>query len=505
MTPSGRSPSVVASVPFRVEEATIASIHAAIRAGEISCRDVVDAYLRRIAAYDKAGPKLNTIVVTNPHALSRARDLDDSHARAGTLSGALHGIPVLVKDCIETRAMPTRFGSISAGDYRPTADAAVIRRLQSEGAIVLAKTTMPDFAASWFSYSSATGDTKNPYALERDSGGSSAGSAAGVAANFGCVGIGTDCGGSIRVPASFNNLVGLRPTFGRVSRAGTSVLLELQDVIGPLARSAADAATVMEAIAGYDPADPCSAAATIATPAYAAAGAAPAQLAGARIGVLRQAFGSDSAVDAVVDGALERLAAAGAVLVDVQVPDLAGQLEATSLYQSRMRHDIDAFLGDRRQLPVRSLREIHDRGLYDRRLDLVALALDGPDDPDRDPDVLRRHLARVRFNRTLVGVLAANYLEALAYPSVQVIAPLRDGPAPQTLSFPTNTVIASQGGLPAVSVPAGFTDGGFPVGLELAARPYDEATLLRLAAAIERLAETRRPPLSAPELAASAA
>jgi len=493
-------------VAFRVEEATIEDIHAAMQAGELSCRQLVEAYLRRIAAYDEEGPRLNAIVSVNPHALEQADALDDELARRGTIARPLHGIPVLVKDCIETREMPTTFGSVAIGDYRPARDAAVVRRLEAAGAVILAKTTLADFTASWFSYSSVSGDTRNPYALDRDSGGSSAGSAAGVAANLGCVGIGTDCGGSIRLPSSFNNLVGIRGTTGLVSRAGSSVLLNVQDTIGPLARTVADAAAVFATLVGYDPDDPYTAAATLRDR---AATAEPVALAEARIGVLRTESGPDGdeavAIAEVVESGLAVMRDAGATLVDVVVPELPAWLEATSLYRGRMRADIDAFLATRPGLPVRSLREIHERGLYDSRLDLIGVAVDGPRDPDSDAGVLRRHVAREEFTRLLLNVLAGSRLHALAYPSVNALAPRRDGPAPATLSFPTNTLIASQAGMPAISLPAGFTPEGFPVGLELLGKPYDEATLFRLGLGFEHAAECRRPPLSAPELAASAA
>jgi Asp-tRNA(Asn)/Glu-tRNA(Gln) amidotransferase A subunit family amidase len=383
----------------------------------------------------------------------------------------------------------------------------VVRRLEAAGAVILAKTTVADFTASWFSYSSVSGDTRNPYALDRDSGGSSAGSAAGVAANLGCVGIGTDCGGSIRLPASFNNLVGVRSTTGLVSRAGSSVLIVMQDTIGPLARTVADAAAVFATLVGYDPEDPYTAAAAIGDH---GGGANPAGLAKARIGVLRTTLEADdgteaAAVAGVVESALAAMREAGATLVDVAIPELPAWLEATSLYRARMRTDIDAFLAARPTLPVRSLREIHKRGLYDGRLDLIGIAVDGPDDPASDVDVLRRHVAREEFTRMLVNVLAGGRLHALAFPSVNAVAPWRDGPAPSTLTFPTNTLIASQADMPAISLPAGFTPDGFPVGLELLGKPYDEATLFRLGLAFEREVACRRPPLSAPELAASAA
>jgi amidase len=498
-------------VAFEIEEATIDGIHAAMREGEISCRELVGAYLQRVAAYDRAGPELNAIVAVNPLASSRAEELDAELSRTGKLTGPLHGIPVLVKDCIETRGMPTTFGSVAVGSYQPARDATVVRRLEAAGAVILAKTTLADFAASWFSYSSVSGETRNPYAPERDSGGSSAGSAAGVAANLGCVGIGSDCGGSIRLPSSFNSLVGMRSTTGMVSRAGSSMLIASQDTIGPLARTVMDAATVMDVLVGHDPEDPYTAAAAIGSPRplYRDA-AAIGTLEDVRIGVVREACEptrdrESACAMEVVEGALASMRAAGAILADVSIPRLADQLEATSLYRDRMRHDIDAFLAARPEIPVRSLREIHSRGLYDRRLDLIGFALEGAEDPHADPSALRRHFDQGRFTRTLVNLLATERLDALVYPSVRVLPPRRDSGAPATLTYPTNTVIASQAGMPAIAVPAGFTPDGLPVGIEFVAKPYAEATLFRLAAGFERATRARRPPFSAPRIAAPAA
>ncbi|MGB3634770.1 MAG: amidase, partial [Rubrobacteraceae bacterium] len=195
---------------FRLEEATIDDIHSAFRSGELTCRRLVELYLARIEAYDKSGPELNSIITINPNALEEAEELDRSFQQAGELVGPLHGVPVLVKDQAETAGIRTTFGSIAFEDYTPDEDATAVKRLKETGAVILAKTNLPDFATSWFAYSSAGGVTKNPYALDRDPGGSSSGTGAAIAANLGAVGIGEDTGGSIRVPSSFDNLVGVR-------------------------------------------------------------------------------------------------------------------------------------------------------------------------------------------------------------------------------------------------------------------------------------------------------
>src|ERR671933_3036427 len=224
----------MSSVNFPLEEATIDQLHEAMRAGELTAQELVESYLERIEAYDRGGPGLNSILAVNEGAGARAAELDDSLSRTGELAGPLHGVPVLVKDCVETTELDTTFGSKAIVDYRPREDAVVVRKLREAGAIILAKPTLPDFATSWFSYSSVSQETKNPYALDRDPGGSSSGTGAAIAANLGAVGIGEDTGGSIRVPSSFDNLVGVRITTGLISRKGMSPLVVFQDTAGPM-------------------------------------------------------------------------------------------------------------------------------------------------------------------------------------------------------------------------------------------------------------------------------
>ena len=379
----------------------------------------------------------------------------------------------------------------------------MVRRLRAAGAVVLGKTTLCDFAAGWFSYSSLTGDTKNPYEPGRDSGGSSAGSAAAVAANLATIALGTDCGGSVRVPASFCNVVGIRTTPEVVSHDGTLVLVARQDTIGPLARSVADAAALLSVMADQGTSAHAAAAQFTADEA-----AGPQAIAQARIGVLRDAFGDGhpemAAVNDVVNRALASAAAAGATLVDVAIPGLRADLEATSMYLLRSRHDVDTWLAGRPGLSVRTVREIHAERLYDPRLDLIDAIAASPDFSAENPEIIRRQAAREAFTAKLEGAMDAGQLDLLAYPTVQVFSPLRAGPAEwTTLTFPTNTVIASQAWMPAMSLPAGLAAGG-PVGLELLARQHDEARLLRLGAAIERVTRQRRPPASAPAVARQA-
>jgi Asp-tRNA(Asn)/Glu-tRNA(Gln) amidotransferase A subunit family amidase len=368
----------------------------------------------------------------------------------------------------------------------------VARRLRAAGAIVIAKTTLPDWATSWFSYSSVSGDTRNPYDPNRDPGGSSAGTGAAVAANLATVGLGTDCGGSVRVPSSFCNLVGVRSTPGVVPRTGTSYLVIPQDTVGPMARTVEDGRRVFGVIAGYDPADPYSVAATISRPPDENA-----TLRGARIGLVTNALGDDPGVRELIAAAARALEDAGAQVEEVELPDLFDHLVATSMYTDRSKHDLDRFIAELPGAPIPHLRAAYENGQYDRRLDLMDAIMDGPEDPDHDPDYLARFAARHEFALLVTNVMAGR--DALAYPSVQVPPPTMDGRADwTTLTLPTNTLIASQTWLPAITVPAGLTPEGAPVGLELVGRPYDEATLFSLALGFEQATGHRRAPEACP-------
>ncbi|MDI3340282.1 MAG: amidase family protein [Sphaerobacter sp.] len=498
----------MAPLSFRLEETTIDRIHAALRGGHITARQLVEAYLARIEAYDRKGPELKAIITVNPQALDEADALHRAFRERGTLTGPLHGVPVLLKDQFETRGLRTTFGSIALKDYVPSADAHLVERLRAAGAIILAKTTLPDFATAWFAFCSAGGETRNPYALDRDPGGSSSGTAAGVAANLGAVGIGEDTGGSIRLPASFTNLVGLRVTTGLISRSGASPLVYFQDTAGPMTRTVRDAAILLDTLVGYDPRDPFTAVvASARRPASYTAELREDGLRGARIGVLRQAFGADDdpesgPVNRVVNQAIDDLRSLGAEVIDpVSIPDLQDFIAETSLYLLQSKHDINAFLAARPSAPVRTVEEIYASKQFHPSLDLFEGIAQGPDHPEEHPEYFRRLTAQTRFQRAVLNVLAAHRLDALLYPDVQVLPPRqRDLGKWTTLTFPTNTLIAAQTSLPAISVPAGFTDDGIPVGIELVGSPFAEPTLLRLAYAFERATGHRRPPATTPPL-----
>ena len=493
-----------AELDEKFSELTIAAFHTALHSGEITAAELVDWYLARIEAHNLAGAELHAVVTVNPRARDEAIARDEFLAAEGKLCGPLHGVPVLVKDQAEMAGLRTTFGSILFTGYVPEEDATVIATLTDADAIILAKTAMCDFAAGWFSSSSLTDHTKNPYAPERESGGSSAGSAAGVAANFGLVGIGEDTGGSIRIPAAYNNLFGLRVTTGLISRAGFSPA-DFQDTPAPVARTVADLATTLDAIVGYDPKDPFTVTASAAHDlgGYAEAVAREVPLHSWRIGVLETGFGEDDNPDAepvtnVIRAALSRLGELGVPTTrELEIADLAGWIEGTSVYVKQSKADIDEFLAQRHDAPVSSFMEIYDGGHFHPENDLFHGIAEGPETIDGDLEYLQRRLNQDHFRRHVLNIFAAHRLDFLVYPTVQVIPPTRDELAAekyQCLTFPTNTVIGSQAGLPALTLPVGFTGDGLPVGLEVLGTPLAEAKMLQFARAWEKAARPRHAP-----------
>lgn len=495
-----------------VSELTIGEMISHMRSGSLTSAELVELYLERIDVYDRNGPCLNAVMTVNPNARVEAEQRDKALRDGGEI-GPLHGIPVIVKDQLETKGIVTTFGSAAFRDYVPVRDAAVVEKLLAAGAIILAKTAMSDFATSWFGLSSAAGETKNPYALDRDPGGSSSGTGAGVAAGLGAVGIGEDTGGSIRVPSSFNNLVGIRVTTGLVSRRGMSPLVTFQDTAGPMARSVEDAVTVLDCITGFDPADPFTASVVCSRVSGRYQDClVDSDLQAVRIGVLRSAFGPAAepeaqSVNTVIDEALGRLARLGATLVDpVTLEHIDEFVEETTLYFVRSKYDINEFLASLPNAPYPSIEAIYESGRFHPQISLFQEIAQGPAKPEDDPAYFRKVAARESFQRALLGAFASGRLDVLVYPTVRIPPPRsedvtgRSATASSATLFPTNTVIASHATLPAISMPAGFTPEGLPVGLELVGRPFDEGRIIRVAYAFERDARPRRRPPSTPEL-----
>ena len=310
-----------AQQPFQIEETTIDAVHAAMRAGTLTCRRLVEGYLRRIDAYDKQGPAINAITVVNPDALATADSLDRRFAATRQLVGPLHCVPMIVKDNFQTIGLQTAAGNLALKGYAPSKDAFQVKRIKEAGAIVLAKSNMAEFAFSPVETVNSVlpGYTKNPYALDRVTAGSSGGTAAAVAADLGEVGLGTDTGNSIRGPSSHQALVGIRSTMGLTSRAGIAPLSLFADIAGPMARSVADAVAVFQVVAGYDPDDPATAPMKDKPVPNYSASLVKDGLKGARIGVLRQAFEGptvDPEVRAVFNRAIDDLRRAGATVLD---------------------------------------------------------------------------------------------------------------------------------------------------------------------------------------------
>jgi Asp-tRNA(Asn)/Glu-tRNA(Gln) amidotransferase A subunit family amidase len=495
---ASRRPALAA---FDVIDRSIADLQAAMHAGQVTSRQLVELYLARIEAYDKSGPALNAITVLNPDARAAA-DALDAERRSGRVRGPLHGIPVLVKDNYETVEMPTSAGSIALAGFHPPRDAYQVRRLREAGAVVLGKTNMHELAAGITTVGSRFGQTKNPYDLDRNPGGSSGGTGAAIAANFATAGMGSDTCGSIRIPAANNNLVGLRGTQGLASRTGIVPLSSTQDIGGPIARGIVDLATMLDATVGADPADADTAASAGRIPASYRDGLRADALKGARIGVLRTLFGSapeDQEVTGIVQKSLDALKAAGADVVDVAVPGLEDLLRDSSMINADFKFDLAEYLAGAPNPPVTSLGDILERGLYHQALEGSFRARNNVE--RRDTDAARRaRIKRGALRQAVEAVLDEHRLVALAYPTLRR-KPARIGDA----QGGTTCQLSAHSGLPALSVPAGFSADDVPIGLELLGGAFQEQALLSLGYGIEQTLKLRRPPFSTPALIEGAA
>ncbi len=483
-------------LPFEVWEASIPELQAALESGAATSADLVDAYLARIAAYDPAGPTLNAIVRLHPEATEQARRLDAERA-SGRVRGPLHGIPILLKDNYDTFDMPTTGSTLALAGWTPPDDAFQVGRLREAGAIILAKTNLHELAAGITSISSLGGQTRNPYDPARNPGGSSGGTGAAVAASFGAVGWGSDTCGSIRIPSSVHNLVGLRPTKGLSSIDGIIPLSHTQDTGGPLARSVVDLAIALDATVGADAADPATEAMRDREPAGFRAVLDAEALDGARIGALTEWLsegGAEGPVTDIVRAALDAMAAAGAEIVDVEVPDRDSLLANTSVIGHEFAVDLAAYLDAAGGAPVASLGEIVERGLHHEQLDgtFRRRSESGPRDEAAYAEALERQAA---LREAIVAFMDEERLDAIAYPTLRR-DPARIGSPP----VGGTCQLAAHSGLPAISAPAGFTRTGMPTGVELIGRPFDDARLVSFAYALERAIEPRRAPHRTPPL-----
>jgi Asp-tRNA(Asn)/Glu-tRNA(Gln) amidotransferase A subunit family amidase len=499
--PAGReqAPPAATTAGFDVTEKSIAELQAAMTRGAVTSRQLVEAYLARIEAYDQAGPALNAFISLNPRTLETADALDRERRERGP-RGPLHGIPIVVKDNYDTADMPTTGSSIALATHQPARDAFQVQRLREAGAIVIGKTNLHELAAGILTVSSLGGQTRNPYDPTRNPGGSSGGTGAAVAGSFAAAGMGTDTCGSIRIPAAHNNLVGLRPTMGLSSRAGVIPLALTQDVAGPLGRSVADVAAMLDATVGYDPRDPATEAGRGHVPASYVAALDGATLRGVRIGVLRALFGTaeaDAEFAGLVRGALDRMRAAGAEVVEVEIPDLSDLQRGTSVIDYEFKFDLAEYLAAAPAPPVRSLGEILDRGLHHAALTSTFRRRNAVE--SRESEAYRTALAkRESLRKAVLAAMETHGVTALAYPTMRRRA-ARIGESQSGSTCQLSAATA----LPALAVPAAFTDDGLPVGLELLGRPFADVDLLRIAAAFERLSPVRRPPPTTPPLPAA--
>jgi amidase len=477
---------------FDVAEKSIAELQAAMTSGRVSSERLVTEYVRRIDAYDRLGPRLNSVILVNPRASADARALDDERRERGT-RGPLHGIPVLLKDNFDTIEMPTTGGCLALRGHVPERDAYQVLQLRRAGAVILGKLNLHELALGLTTVSSYGGQTLNPYDLTRAPGGSSGGSGVAAAACFAAFTMGTDTSGSIRIPSSHNSIVGLRPTFGLSSRAGVIPFGHTQDTGGPMARTVEDIALVLDATAGYDAADPTTAASSGRMPRTYMSALKRGALKDARIGVLTEFFGTapeDEEVASVVRRAVEEMRGLGATTSDVVVPDLAKMIAAANLLSQELRFYLGTYL-EAAGAYATSVEALLESGLHSASLQgILDVALATPENYLSSDDYRARLMARETLGKALVAVMDRDRLDAIVYPTVRRIAPVIGGAQPGS-----NAALSANTGFPAISVPAGFTAGGFPVGVELLARPFGEPALLGFAFDYEQSTHHRRPPV----------
>jgi amidase len=490
---------------YDIEEKSVAQLQADLTVGAVTSAQLVDAYLSRIAEFDDAGPTLNAVLALNPNARADAEALDAERAQ-GRVRGPLHGIPILIKDNIETAdPMATTAGSLALADNITHRDAPAVARLRDAGAIILGKTNLSEWANirssdSVSGWSAFGGMTRNPYALDRNACGSSSGSGAAIAASLAAVALGTETDGSIVCPSAINGLVGVKPTVGLVSRTHVVPISHSQDTPGPMARTVADAAALLTIMAGSDPADPATREADARRADYAAALDANA-LQGRRIGVLRFMAGFHRDTDARFAEALQHLRAGGAELIEIETrpPELnaLGGDELTILL-AELRSDLGAYLATTpERVQTRTLSDVigfnartsAETVLFGQDLFERAQASGGVESAE-----YRAALARARpaAQRALDGRLRTHNVEALVAPTL--------GPAWSTDILLGDHFVGggasrlpAVAGYPHVTVPMGLA-GGLPVGLSFLGGAWSEAKLLGFAYAFEQRARARMPP-----------
>ena len=501
---------------FQVVETSIDDIHAAFKAGTLTARDLVQQYLDRIAAYDQHGPTINSIITLSTSALQEADALDAQYKKSG-LVGPMHGIPILVKDEIDAAGFPTTLGTLVFKDYRPPKDSFVVAKLRRAGAIILGKTTLSEFAGG-DTYGSMFGATHNPYDLERTVGGSSGGSGAALAANFSTVALGEETAASIRRPGGWNALVALRPTPGLVSRSGMwDGYPRPQAQMGPMGRTVRDLAELLDGMVGYDPEDPLTALGVGKAPPSYTASLDKNGLKGAHIGILRESLGSatDTAsqdfknIDALFQKNVAELQAAGAILVDpIVIPDLKKLMATRGNDDASSDEALHLYLSRNPDSPFKTRQDIGDSPDMAKSIPPnKANQWKNPRSPSDLAQYARLLQARDQLAINVFKVMADNELDAIVFKTLEQSPPLiKEGMSPPyktgtgfIWSLNTFLVYAS-----AMTVPAGFTPEGLPVGITFFGRPYAEATLLKLASGYEAGTHHRQPPKTTPALSSRA-
>ena len=505
----GRAASVV---PFELAEMSIADLQASIAAGKYTVHSLAQKYLDRIEALDKQGPAVNAIIELNPDALGIA-DSQDKQRQAGKPAGALQGVPILVKDNLDTRdKMMTTAGSLALVGARPPKDSMVVQKLRAAGALILGKTNLSEWANIRSSHSTSGwsgrgGLTKNPYALDRNACGSSSGSGVAVSANFCAAAIGTETDGSIVCPSHANGIVGIKPTVGLVSRAGIIPISHSQDSAGPMARSVADAALVLSVIAGADPDDSATALIKDKPAIDYRKFLDPKGLKDARIGVARKYFGFSEPVDKLMETALATMKSQGAILVDPADIETFGKFDDTELlvFMYELKADLNAYLerlGDSAR--VHTLRDVIEFNDKNKEKEMPWFGQDlfikaeskGPLTEKEYVDTLARNhqLARAQG---IDALMEKNNLDAIVAPTAgpSCITDLLNGD--HFTGGSSNA--AAVAGYPNINVPAGFL-GGMPVGISFFGRAWSEPTLIKLAYAFEQTVKARKPPQFLPTL-----
>lgn len=488
-------------LPFALPEATIADIHRALSNRTCTCEQLVTAYQQRISAYDQS-TKLNAIILTNPDALTIARQLDAEFRQTKKLR-PLHCVPIIVKDNYKTAGLQTTAGSALFAGFVPTEDAYQVRKLKEAGGIVLAKSNMAEWAFSpAVTISSMAGETRNPYNLDHTTAGSSGGTAAAVAANFGAIGLGTDTGNSIRGPSSHNALVGFRTTLGLTSRAGIVPLYLRNDVGGPMARTVEDATRLLEVIAGYDPADSITAYGRGKVLANYRQFLKKDGLKGARIGVLRTLSerNPDPQISALFTQAIADLKRAGAEIIDpVVVPDFDSL--SRNQWCSLFKYDVEQYmasLGSR--APAHTLEEIIASGKFAPYIkDNLTYQLKNAVGPGAETCTdAYTDRKRIAFRNAVVAVMDKYRLGAIIYPSWNH-PPAKIGDV-KGYKGDNSQIIAPHTGQPAFTVPMGYTYDNLPAGLQFLGRPFDEPTLIRYTYGYEQATHHRKAPALFPTL-----